>query len=138
MKCPYCQHETRVTNSRPQLRRNSIWRRRLCTSCGAVFTSTEHIDLEKSLMVEHAGALSPFLRDKLFVSLYDSVRHRKTALSDATALTDTVISQVFATLSDGQTSRSVIARLCHEVLKRFDSAAAVHYQAYHPVTNTER
>ena len=134
MVCPYCSHDTRVTNSRPQLRTNSIWRRRLCSSCGALFTSTEHIDLEKSVMVEVNGRLQPFLRDKLFASIYDSLRHRKTALSDATALTDTVIIKVLGLISDGQIEASVITSQTSEILKRFDQAAAVHYAAYHPAT----
>lgn len=134
MVCPYCSHDTRVTNSRPQLRTNSIWRRRLCTGCGAIFTSTEHIDLEKSVMVEVNGRLQPFLRDKLFASIYDSLRHRKSALSDATALTDTVIAKVLGLISDGRIEGTVITQQASAILKRFDQAAAVHYAAYHPLT----
>ena len=85
-------------------------------------------------MVEVNGRLQPFLRDKLFASIYDSLRHRKTALNDATALTDTVIAKVLGLISDGRIEGTVITQQTSAILKRFDQAAAVHYAAYHPLT----
>ena len=132
MVCPYCSHETRVSNSRPQKRTNGIWRRRACINCGAVFSSTEQIDFEKSIVVSMNNAYTPFLRDKLFLSVYESLKHRKTALRDATALTYTIISHVLIHVNDGVVSGDDIGRTSVDVLNRFDKTAATYFTAYHP------
>lgn len=133
MVCPYCQHPTRVTNSRTQKRANSTWRRRRCQQCHTVFTTIEGIDFSKSLVVETArGSYEPFERDKLLLSIYDSLRHRKTAQTDATALTGTIITQLLRHKT-AQLHVTLIANTTYSVLQRFDAAASVHYRAFHPV-----
>lgn len=131
MVCPFCQNPTRVTNSRTQKRANSTWRRRRCRQCHAIFTTVESIDFSKSIVVEaQSGAYEPFERDKLLLSVYDALRHRNTAQTDATALTGTIIAQL---LRHKASSLSVItiAQTAHTVLQRFDTAAGVHYRAFH-------
>lgn len=135
MVCIYCSQETSVINSRPQKRANTIWRRRKCNHCQAIFTTGELVDLEKSLVVVSDGSFKPFLRDKLFVSVYESLRHRKTALADATALTDTIISRVVPKSLSGSLDKEVLLITVVEVLDRFDKVAATHFAAYHPVTS---
>lgn len=133
MKCIYCSSETQVVNSRPQKRANNVWRRRQCLSCKAVFTTIETADLEKSLVVNNGKRLKPFLRDKLFAAIYDSLKHRKTALSDATALTDTIVSDMLKLALNGMIESEQIIVSCHKTLTRFDKTAAVFYVAYHPL-----
>jgi transcriptional repressor NrdR len=44
LACPYCEHpRSKVTNSRPATRRDGVWRRRECLSCGKRFTTEETI-----------------------------------------------------------------------------------------------
>lgn len=133
MVCIYCQSETRVVNSRPQKRVNKIWRRRTCTVCGTTFTSLEAVDLTGSVRVRNQKALEPFQRDKLLLTIHDSIKHRKTAYSDATGLTDTVISKLLPAMTDAVVNRNEIVTVTISVLKRFDRVAATHYQAFHPV-----
>lgn len=133
MVCIYCHGSLSVINSRAQKQRNQTWRRRKCTTCGAVFTSVETIDLARALSVETSGKLQAFSRDALFISLYESCRHRPTASTDATGLTDTVIAALLNATSDGLVSVEQIIRTTIEVLQRFDTAAAVQYEAYHPL-----
>ena len=132
MVCIYCQHETGVINSRHQKKLNQVWRRRQCQSCKSVFTTLEAASLLTSLSVEYKNSYKPFLRDKLFMSVYDSLKHRKTALNDATALTDTIISKLYAHVDTGRLQSRQIINVAHNVLKRFDKAAAIYYEAYHP------
>ena len=132
MVCIYCGNETKVVNSRPQKRLNRVWRRRTCLNCGTTFTSTEAVDLSGSVTVRDIKLLEPFQRDKLLMSIYDSLKHRKSALSDATGLTDTVISQLYPLMSDAVIEKTVITEVTSVVLQRFDKAAATHYQAFHP------
>ena len=133
MLCIYCGSDTKVINSRPQKRANRIWRRRTCMTCGTTFTSIETIDLAGSIRVRDAAkALEPFQRDKLFMSVYDSLKHRKAALTDATGLTDTVISKLLPYMKDAVLYKAAITRETIDTLKRFDKIAATHYEAFHP------
>lgn len=77
--------------------------------------------------VSHIAA---FNRDVLFLSLYESLRHRNTAVKDAAALTNTVISHLHA--AGGVLEVNEIISQCKNALARFDNAAYVHYQAFHP------
>lgn len=131
MVCIYCQQDTRVVNSRHQKRTNRIWRRRTCLSCGTTFTTLESVDFSGSVTVKSKKQLEAFQRDKLFMSIFDSLRHRKTALVDATALTDTVLSLLYPYMRDAELENFVIIEITVQVLSRFDKVAATHYSAFH-------
>ncbi len=77
--------------------------------------------------------LEPFSRDKLFLSLYDSLKHRKQATNDATGLTDTVITHLYPIIHKGIVTSTNITEVALLTLNRFDKAAATHYQAFHPL-----
>lgn len=134
MVCIYCGHETKVTNSRHQKRANTTWRRRKCIECGAIFTTTEVIELAQSLSVQYKRHLEPFSRDKLLVSLYESLKHRNTALGDAAALTSTVLGHALAVSDRAVIERDALVTVATTVLERFDISAATHYRAFHPLT----
>jgi transcriptional repressor NrdR len=132
MVCTYCSSETQVTNSRLQKRSNSVWRRRKCIACGAIFSTSEHVDYEKTWVVQYPDRpLSPFLRDKLFTSIYKSVQHRPSSLNDAIGLTSTVISAVHIDVKDGSLPSQDLAKATLKVLHRFDKPASISYQAFH-------
>ncbi len=131
MVCVYCGGKTKVINSRAQKRLNQKWRRRLCLNCGAVITSLERVDTSTALQVLDSSRYKPFSRDKLFLSLYDSLKHRKTALRDATALTDTIIAKALSRIKSPVIEKEELFLLTTGVLKRFDKVALVHYQAFH-------
>ena len=136
MVCVYCGTDTDVINSRPQKRRNSVWRRRHCDNCQAVFTTIEQADLSGALRIQrNTKAFEPFVRDKLFLSIYKSCSHRPTAISDASALTTTVISRLMASTPPSTAINPItIVNIATVVLQRFDKSAAVHYAAFHPST----
>lgn len=134
MVCIYCGNKTAVSNSRAKKRTNEVWRRRVCQDCNATFTSVETIDLGTALLVNNKrGHFEPFYRDKLFASVYDSLKHRNNALAAATGLTATIVGKVLAHAKSAQVQREYIIKTTAEVLKRYDKAASVHYAAYHPI-----
>jgi transcriptional repressor NrdR len=131
MVCVYCGHKTQVTNSRHLVRNNTVWRRRRCLSCDAVFTSREAPDLAASLMIDDAGTLSPFMREKLFISIYESCRHRDLAAEDASGLTDTVLARIqHKVIDSGVVALSGVTDTAYETLRNFDPVAATYYKAY--------
>ena len=134
MVCLYCGSKLTVSNSRPQKRSNSVWRRRACPSCKAVFTSVESIDPTTNLMFQATTKhIEPFSRDKLYISVYEACRHRKTATTDARALSDTVITQLLGAKYSATIRRHHVVTVTIGVLERFDRAAAIQYAAYHPL-----
>lgn len=134
MVCPYCTNPTRVTNSRPSKQDPGVWRRRACSTCAAVFSTRETLDFATTLLFQsNNGKLAPFDRDKLYVSIYESCKHRQRAISDATHLTNTCIAQCIALHKNrGIITRSELQSVVVKTLQQFDSAAATYFAAYHP------
>ena len=83
-------------------------------------------------MVRYSSELLPFSRDKLLLHIYESCRHRKTAIADAAALTDVIIADLLRLRHGGVLERSQIVEMAHALLHRFDQTAATVYAAYHP------
>lgn len=138
MRCLYCGGHTRVANSRRQKRANRVWRRRQCRACHTVFTSVETADLAGSVVVRKpAAAPEAFSRDKLLLSIHDSLRHRKTALKDAEGLCDTIIAKLLPRIKHATVEAVTIEATTYSVLRRFDKAAASHYRAFHPPARQE-
>ena len=133
MVCVNCGAETRVINSRLKKRLNIIWRRRICNSCGTLFTTGESADYSLVWAVKNKkGDISPFSRDKLFLSLYKALGHRKTAMTDASAIAETVIGNLIANKAKGSAlERDQIKNACAVALNRFDKPAFTLYQAFH-------
>jgi transcriptional regulator NrdR family protein len=65
--------------------------------------------------------------------VYESLKHRKTALEDATGLVATIISLLLQDQS-AEIDRTTVIKTTHMVLKRFDTPAYTHYSAYHPLS----
>lgn len=132
MVCLYCQQKTHVNNSRPKKKLNQLWRRRQCQSCAAVFTTVERIDLEKSLSVKHPKGLEPFLWQKLFISIYESLKHVRSPEKTAHDLLETVCASLVQKYgSQGFVQPTGIIQETTEVLARYDQVAGAHYRAFH-------
>lgn len=135
MVCIYCSNKTQVSNSRHQKRSNTVWRRRQCMVCQSIFTTVESVEEGSSFTYKNtAGSLEPLERDHILMAVYDSLKHRKTALSDATALTATIMSMAYKNAANGVIDRDNLVAICSEVLQRFDTVAATHYAAFHPIS----
>jgi transcriptional regulator NrdR family protein len=83
-------------------------------------------------MVQYSSSIEAFHKNKLFISIYESLKHRPTALADAEALTSTVIGKLLREHKDRESAwpiASIIATT-HKVLSNFDTVAATYYGAY--------
>lgn len=131
MKCPFCQSDTSVEISRPSRKIPSVWRRRQCDNCNRVFSTKEKPDLSLSISVKNkAGQEEPFSEDKLLMSVFVCLTHRKDALEASRALSDTITRLLFPLKSNAIESTEIKAAVL-KVLKRFDGAAATYYKAHH-------
>ncbi len=133
MVCIYCGQKTKIINSRSQKRAHGTWRRHRCTACNQLFTTQEQVDLAVSAsFIAKDGSIHPFNRQHLLQSLYDSLKHRPHALTEALDLTDTVIAKLLPQIKAAGWSRQAVVQTAHQVLQNFDKAAATAYLAFHP------
>lgn len=134
MVCIYCGTETEISNTRNQKRTNTKWRRRNCPKCKAVLTTIEAFDLSKAISVtsNKSSQSTPFLRDKLLLSVYNCCKHLDNPLQTATDLSNTVISKLLPQVADACLSDLQIRQTVAEVLSNFDKPAHTQYCAYHP------
>lgn len=140
MVCIFCGNNTSVVNSRYKKRTNSVWRRRLCDTCGAVATSFEQYDYSIALAVnKRSGALEAFQRDKLFLSVARAIDHKKKTSQAASQLTDTIIAHLLREKPVRPVILSTdISHMTSLVLKRYDAAGAIKYLSFQSPTSTKR
>lgn len=135
MVCVYCSGETYIKNSRSQVRNNSTWRRHRCIDCNAAITTIETVDYSRQWVVENdIKHFQPFSRDKLYICVYRSLKHRKDPIKDASGITATIISNISKISSDGSLTKQDIMRITTLCLNRFDKTAALQYKAFHKYT----
>jgi transcriptional repressor NrdR len=132
MECYICESNTKVVNSRSQSRLNQVWRRRVCTNCEYIFTTIERINLEASMMVKLTNnSVVPFIREKLIISINNSLAHREEHILEAVSLTNTILSKLQAKYKTPLVSSNEIKEEVKEVLNNFDKVALTFYDAYH-------
>lgn len=132
MVCVVCGKTTEVFNSRPQRRFNKIWRRRRCKACDSTFTTVEAALYDDLWLVKSNNKhFQPFSRDKLFLSIYSSLKHRNTAIKDAGGLCDTIIQKLGGHVRNGSLNKADIIKITEVALNRFDKLASAHYRAHH-------
>ncbi len=132
MICPYCGYKSHVVNSRSHSKQDAVWRRRECIKCLSIWTTDEKYELSTTHRVfeDKTSDFEPFQRDKLFVSILDSLRHRKRRTQEAGAITDTIINKI---LHDRTAiiKTTKIQELTYKTLRLFDPTAAAVYNATH-------
>jgi transcriptional regulator NrdR family protein len=77
------------------------------------------------------STLKPFIREKLFLAIYQSCKHRPQATLDSASLTQTVINDLIAHGRGGRITRQHIIDSVLAVLSPYDKVAATVYSAYH-------
>lgn len=139
MFCIRCHHNsTRVTNSRPHKKQASIWRRRKCSACGALFTTIETVASDGQLTIEKNGTQHAFSVPTLMISLHSSLSTQKTAPEDAYWLAQTILEQLMTQHPGTTVTPLTVAQTAYDVLDRFDAAAALRYGLDHGLIQTKK
>jgi len=139
MFCVNCFNpNTAVTNSRPNKKQPSVWRRRKCPKCGAIFTTYERPSLADNKVIQLSdGSHEVFNLGKLIISITKAFAH----LPEEAAYNSLWLAQ---TVEDHlSTQREVITpgdieATTHDVLRHFDELAAVQYAAQHHLISSTR
>jgi transcriptional repressor NrdR len=126
MKCPLCDsNEDRVLESRQNASGTSIRRRRECLKCGYRFTSYEHIEEKKLMVVKRDGRRQPFDLNKLERGIQISLEKRP--------VSQVVVEDILHELEDeaamrGKSTHEITSKELGEmVLKKLYEADRVAY-----------
>lgn len=127
MRCPFCGNEdTQVKDSRPSEDGTAIRRRRLCSACGARFTTFERVQLRELTVVKKSGRRVPFDRDKLMRSVSMALRKRPVD-PDRVDQMVTGIQRRLESAGENEIPSDLVGELVMEGLANLDSVAYVRF-----------
>lgn len=105
MRCPYCgSFDDKVVESRTMANGESIRRRRSCLSCGYRFTSYEHIEEKKFMVIKKDKRRQPFDRSKLTKGIERALEKRPFSNTDIEILVSEIEDMA---VIKGQTSNEI-------------------------------
>ena len=91
MKCPFCGHqEDKVVDSRASAEGLAIRRRRECLACGKRFTTYEHVEGQRLMVIKKDGRREPFDRQKLLAGLVKAGEKRPVSMEQLEAIVDEI------------------------------------------------
>jgi transcriptional repressor NrdR len=127
MRCPFCSHEdTQVKDSRPTDDNAAIRRRRICSGCGARFTTFERVQLRELHVVKSNGDREPFDRDKVQRSMQIALRKRPVEPEHLERIVSSIVRQL-ESLGESDVPSRQIGELAMAALEQLDSVAYVRY-----------
>ncbi|MGD8327592.1 MAG: transcriptional regulator NrdR [Sphingomonadales bacterium] len=127
MRCPFCGNDdTQVKDSRPTEDNSAIRRRRLCTACGARFTTFERVQLRELIVVKRNGQRETFDRDKLERSIGIALRKRPVEHERVERMINGLVRRL-ESMGDSEISVDVIGQLAMEGLESLDKVAYVRF-----------
>ena len=127
MICPFCGNEdTQVKDSRPAEEGAAIRRRRLCSNCGARFTTFERVQIREITVVKRDGRRSIFDREKLERS-FDIALRKRDIDGEVVAMEINSIVRQLEGHADGDVPSARVGELVMSVLANLDQVAYVRY-----------
>jgi len=126
MRCPICQADTKVTNSRNADQGRTIKRRRWCTSCGRRFTTYERLELLGIEVAKRNGSREPFLRHKLEAGIRKALEKRPYTEEQLQKLISSIENDIF-NLNKDVVESSHIGQTVLAHLKQFDKVAYLRF-----------
>ena len=128
MICPYCNSiESQVKDSRPDIEESVIRRRRVCSDCGAKFTTIERIQLRELSVRKNSGRLEPFDRDKLKRSISIACRKRNVSDEQIEKLLTSIHRRLETETTDDVVPSETIGGLVSDSLLNLDPIAFIRF-----------
>jgi transcriptional repressor NrdR len=127
MKCPFCGHqEDKVVDSRASSEGAAIRRRRECLSCGKRFTTYEHIEEHRLMVIKKDGRREPFDRNKLLGGLVKACEKRPVGMDQLEQLVDELERDLSKSFDREVSSREIGERIMRR-LHALDPVAYVRF-----------
>ena len=124
MKCPFCGHqEDKVVDSRTSSDAASIRRRRECLACSRRFTTYEHLEEQRLMVIKKDGRREPFDRKKLLAGLVRAVEKRPVGMDKLEHIVDQLERDLYRHYEHEVHSREIGER----VMKRLHEVDPVAY-----------
>ena len=124
MKCPFCGHqEDKVVDSRASSEGVSIRRRRECLACRKRFTTYEHVEEQRLMVIKKDGRREPFDRHKLLSGLVKACEKRPISMDQLEELVDDIEQELSQQMEREVSSRQIGER----VIKRLHAMDPVAY-----------
>jgi transcriptional repressor NrdR len=127
MRCPFCGNDdTQVKDSRPTEDNSAIRRRRICSQCGARFTTFERVQLRELTVVKSNGDREPFDRDKLLRSMRIALRKRPVEGERIERIVNSIVRQL-ESAGDTDIPSKQVGEMAMQALATLDQVAYVRY-----------
>jgi len=127
MRCPFCGNdESQVKDSRPTEDHAAIRRRRLCTNCGARFTTFERVQLRELTVMKKNGQREAFDRDKLLGSMRTSLRKRNVDPERVERVVNSIVRRLESS-GESEIRAETIGEMVMEALHQLDQVAYVRF-----------
>ena len=127
MKCPFCGHqEHKVVDSRASAEGLAIRRRRECLACAKRFTTYEHVEEQRLMVIKKDGRREPFDRHKLLSGLVKACEKRPISMSELERLTDEIERDLSRSFEHEVPSREIGERVMKQ-LHDMDPVAYVRF-----------
>ncbi|GIL38631.1 transcriptional regulator NrdR [Roseiterribacter gracilis] len=127
MRCPFCGNDdTQVKDSRPTEDNSAIRRRRICSQCGARFTTFERVQLRELTVVKTNGDREPFDRDKLLRSMRIALRKRPVEGDRIERIVNSIVRQL-ESAGDTDVPSKQVGEMAMQALATLDQVGYVRY-----------
>lgn len=127
MRCPFCGNDdSQVKDSRPTEDHAAIRRRRLCTNCGARFTTFERVQLRELTVLKKNGQREAFDREKLLGSMRTSLRKRNVDPERVERVVNSIVRRLESS-GESEIRAETIGEMVMEALHQLDQVAYVRF-----------
>ncbi len=127
MHCPFCgSDDTQVKDSRPAEDNSAIRRRRVCTECGARFTTFERVQLRDMNVIKSDDRRQVFDRDKVMNSMQIALRKRPVEAEQIDKAVNSIVRQL-ESMGEPEIPSSQIGELVMRALARLDQVGYIRY-----------
>lgn len=127
MHCPFCGNDdTQVKDSRPTEDGAAIRRRRVCSGCGARFTTFERVQLRDMTVIKNDGRKQIFDRDKITRSMNIALRKRPVDPEQIERAVSAIVRQL-ESMGEQEIPSARIGELVMRALVRLDQVGYIRY-----------
>lgn len=128
MRCPYCNStDSQVKDSRPDIDDGIIRRRRVCSECGAKFTTVERVQMRDLIVRKNSGKTEPFDREKLKRSIKIACRNREVNDDQIEKLVTSIHRRLETETTDDAVSSEMVGKMVSDSLLNLDPIAFIRF-----------
>lgn len=126
MRCPYCQHESAVIDTRELDNGETIRRRRRCKHCDRRFTTYERVESVNVTVVKKNGDREPYEREKLMRGLRIAT-YKRPVPAEALEQLVTEVETALMAHEAPEAPSSLIGELVMARLRELDEVAYIRF-----------